>query len=280
MSKIQNKQFAHIEQTENVDCATPSEQNKTVIDGAVGNGDNAAQATNESNAASTATATHDLSQVSGVDVSAERDGAANNIVADTKEESSDDFVATSEVTVADKQGAADEAREKSTKEQNPPERYEQPMTAEEVKQLREKEAKKAAAKKRYAIAISVAVVIFVLVGWLQGLFAGPSDGVTSSGVAHWLFTKLCDVFFIDGAIFLAAGGLLFCDKHGAYDTIAYGMRTAVGVMFQSPEKRKYKDLYDYKKSREGKRAEFRYLLWIALVLLVLAVICLVLTYVV
>lgn len=280
MSEIQNKQFAHTEQTENVDCATPSEQNKTVIDGAVGNGDNAAQATKESKVTSTATTADDLPQVSGADVSAERDGAANNIVADTKAESADNSVATSDVTVADNQSAADEARTKSTKDLKSSEGYEQPMTPEQVKQLREKEAKKAATKKRYAIAISVAAVIFVLVGWLQGLFAGPSDSVTSSGVAHWLFTKLCDVFFIDGAIFLAAGGLLFCDRHGAYDTIAYGMRTAVGVMFQSPEKRKYKDLYDYKKSREGKRAEFRYLLWIALVLLVLAVICLVLTYIV
>lgn len=279
MSEIQNKQFAHTEQTENVDCAMPSEQNKAIIGGADCNGDNAAQATNEINATNATAAADDLPQVSDVDVSTECEGAANNIVADTKAEPADNSVAT-DVTAADKQDAADEAREKSTKEQNPTERYEQPMTAEEIKQLREKEAKKTAAKKRYAIAIGVAVVIFVLVGWLQGLFEGPSGDASASGVVHWVFTKLCDVFFIDGAIFLAAGGLLFCDKHGAYDTIAYGVRTAVGVMFQSPEKRKYKDLYDYKKAREGKHPEFKYLLWIALALLVLAVICLVLTYIV
>lgn len=50
-------------------------------------------------------------------------------------------------------------------------------------------------------------------------------------------------------------------------------------MFRSPEKRKYKDLYEYKKAKDANRPEFRYLLWIGLVLLATAIVSLILTYV-
>ena len=108
---------------------------------------------------------------------------------------------------------------------------------------------------------------------------GPGENVAAKDIAAWYAGKFADVFFVDSALFLGAAGLLFCDRHGAYDTIAYGVREAIGVMFRSPEKRKYKDLYEYKKAKDANRPEFRYLLWIGLVLLVPAIVSLILTYV-
>lgn len=153
------------------------------------------------------------------------------------------------------------------------------VTPEQANELREKTAKKKAVFVRYVVAISVAVAFFVIIGLIVGLFEGPKENVTTDVWFKWLLTKLVDVFFIDGAIFVCVGGLMFCDRHGAYDTIAYGVREAIGVMFRSPEKRKYKDLYEYKKAKDANRPEFRYLLWIGLALLVPAIVSLILTYV-
>lgn len=153
------------------------------------------------------------------------------------------------------------------------------VTPEQANELREKTAKKKAVFVRYVVAISVAVAFFVIIGLIVGLFEGPKENVTTDVWFKWLLTKLVDVFFIDGAIFVCVGGLMFCDRHGAYDTIAYGVREAIGVMFRPPEKRKYKDLYEYKKAKDANRPEFRYLLWIGLALLVPAIVSLILTYV-
>lgn len=153
------------------------------------------------------------------------------------------------------------------------------VTPEQANELREKTAKKKAVFVRYVVAISVAVAFFVIIGLIVGLFEGPKENVTTDVWFKWLLTKLVDVFFIDGAIFVCVGGLMFCDRHGAYDTIAYGVREAIGVMFRSPEKRKYKDLYEYKKAKDANRPEFGYLLWIGLALLVPAIVSLILTYV-
>lgn len=147
------------------------------------------------------------------------------------------------------------------------------VTPEQANELREKTAKKKAVFVRYAVAISVAVAFFVIIGLIVGLFEGPQENVTTDVWFKWLLTKLVDVFFIDGAIFVCVGGLMFCDRHGAYDTIAFGIRQAVGVIFKSPEKLKYKDLHEYKQSREGHLPEFKYMLWIGLAMWVLSLIC-------
>ena len=102
--------------------------------------------------------------------------------------------------------------------------------------------------------------------------------MTGNGLVAWTFGKIADALFVDAAFFLGAAGLLFCSRLGAYDTIAFGMRQAFGVMFKSPERLKYKNLYEYKQEKEKCRPEFKYLLWIGLALLALAVIALVVHY--
>lgn len=130
---------------------------------------------------------------------------------------------------------------------------------------------------RYAVSSAVAVVFFFGIAYLMGLFTNAGN-LTGNGLVAWMFGKISDAFFIDAAIFLGAAGLLFCSRLGAYDTIAFGLRQAFGVMFKAPEHRKYKDLYEYKQAKNENRPEFKYLLWIGLALLALAVIALVVHY--
>ena len=130
---------------------------------------------------------------------------------------------------------------------------------------------------RYAVSSAVAVVFFFGIAYLMGLFTNAGN-LTGNGLVAWIFGKIADALFVDAAFFLGAAGLLFCSRLGAYDTIAFGLRQAFGVMFKAPEHRKYKDLYEYKQAKNENRPEFKYLLWIGLALLALAVIALVVHY--
>lgn len=130
---------------------------------------------------------------------------------------------------------------------------------------------------RYAVSSAVAVVFFFGIAYLMGLFTNVGN-LTGNGLVAWMFGKIADALFVDAAFFLGAAGLLFCSRLGAYDTIAFGMRQAFGVIFKSPERLKYKNLYEYKQAKDENRPEFKYLLWIGLALLALAVIALVVHY--
>lgn len=149
------------------------------------------------------------------------------------------------------------------------------QTAEEINRQREEDAQKASERTsaiwRYAIASTVAVVLAVLIALAVGAF-GSAEGTTSMEQTVWRLQKWCDAVFVDSIVFLAMCGLLFCSSLGAYDTIAYGLRMAIGVMFRAPEKRKYKDLYDYKQDKAKHRPKFLYLLWIGLGLLAIALV--------
>lgn len=131
--------------------------------------------------------------------------------------------------------------------------------------------------RRYVISVSVAVAFFFVIAYAVGLFTNTGN-LGGKQLCAWVCGKISDAFFIDAAIFLGAAGLLFCSRLGAYDTIAFGLRQAFGVMFKAPEHRKYKDLYEYKQAKNENRPEFKYLLWIGLALLALAVIALVVHY--
>lgn len=141
------------------------------------------------------------------------------------------------------------------------------QTAEEITREREETMRRAyersSAWKRYLIASAIAIALAVLIAWAVGAFSVEGDAET---VTILRLQKWCDAFFIDGIVFLAMAGLLFCSSLGAYDTIAFGLRLAIGVMFRAPEKRKYKDLYEYKQDKAKSRPKFLYLLWIGLAL--------------
>ena len=148
---------------------------------------------------------------------------------------------------------------------------------EELDKERNRIAERKMLVRRYVISVSVAVAFFFVIAYAVGLFTNTGN-LGGKRLGAWVCGKISDACFIDAAIFLGAAGLLFCSRLGAYDTIAFGLRQAFGVMFKAPEHRKYKDLYEYKQAKNENRPEFKYLLWIGLALLALAVIALVVHY--
>lgn len=148
---------------------------------------------------------------------------------------------------------------------------------EELDAERDRIAERKMLVRRYVISVSVAVAFFFVIAYAVGLFTNTGN-LGGKQLGAWVCGKIADALFVDAAFFLGAAGLLFCSRLGAYDTIAFGMRQAFGVMFKSPERLKYKNLYEYKQEKEKCRPEFKYLLWIGLALLALAVIALVVHY--
>lgn len=65
-----------------------------------------------------------------------------------------------------------------------------------------------------------------------------------------------DAFFVPGIIMLAFGGLLFASTHGAFDMLKFGMIEFFGLFRSAKTKRKYKDFYEYKKSKEDRKFTF------------------------
>lgn len=148
---------------------------------------------------------------------------------------------------------------------------------EELDAERDRIAERKMLVRRYVISVSVAVAFFFVIAYAVGLFTNTGN-LGGKQLGAWVCGKIADALFVDAAFFLGAAGLLFCSRLGAYDTIAFGLRQAFGVMFKAPEHRKYKDLYEYKQAKNENRPEFKYLLWIGLALLALAVIALVVHY--
>lgn len=136
----------------------------------------------------------------------------------------------------------------------------------------EKQVARAKKRRRYIISCGVAVLSVVLLCWIRGMFEG-GEFSSARVMARWLFTNLFDVFGIVGFVYLCVGALVFCSNYGTYDIFAFGFRQTLGRFFLSEdERKKYKDLADYRKARESKRAEYIHFVWIGLACIVVSVI--------
>lgn len=67
---------------------------------------------------------------------------------------------------------------------------------------------------------------------------------------------LVDAFFVPGIIMLCFGGLLFASANGAFDMLAFGMTQFFSLFRSGKYKKKYKDFYEYSKSKEERKFVF------------------------
>lgn len=136
----------------------------------------------------------------------------------------------------------------------------------------EKQAARVETRRRYIISCIVAAVLVVLICWIKGIFDG-GEFSSARVKACWLFTNLFDVFGIVGFVYLCVGALVFCSNHGTYDIFTFGFRQTLGRFFINEEERKkYKDLGEYRKAKAGKRVEYIHFVWIGLGMIVLSAI--------
>ncbi|MBO7196842.1 MAG: DUF3899 domain-containing protein [Clostridia bacterium] len=89
--------------------------------------------------------------------------------------------------------------------------------------------------------IIAAVVILVLSTLSLKLF--------SAGDREELFKDLSDCFVITGIVLSGVGAISWAGTEGAFDMIAYGCKTFLGLFSASYSKKLPKSFYDYKQER-------------------------------
>ena len=92
--------------------------------------------------------------------------------------------------------------------------------------------------------IIAAVVILVLYALSFELF--------SAGDREELFKDLSDCFVITGIILSGVGAISWAGTEGAFDMLAYGCKTFLGLFSASYSKKLPKSFYDYKQERMEK----------------------------
>lgn len=105
---------------------------------------------------------------------------------------------------------------------------------------------------KYVITAVVLAVFVVLIGWLRGGFTSTDPKRT---VLLW-----CDAFTVPSALSIGFGLLVLASKGGAFDMLAYGMKSFFRLFKKDPIDRKYGGYYEYKQAQKEKKRTFWYLI--------------------
>lgn len=127
---------------------------------------------------------------------------------------------------------------------------------------------------KYLISAAVGLGIVAIVIISKNIFGQTS----ANDVMH----ILCDAFFASGVCLSCAGLIVFAANGGAFDMLAYGVQFLffmIGdVLSGGNIKRKHKDFYEYKKSKEDRHHSMSFLLVVGLIFIALSLIFLGLYY--
>jgi len=115
--------------------------------------------------------------------------------------------------------------------------------------------------KKYLITMGAGLLAVLLIAIAKDVFI-QTDPKT-------VFHILCDAFFAIGVVMTGVGLLIFTTNEGVFDGLVYGVSLFIG-MFKKDLNRKYKNLYEYKESRAGKKVAFGFLLICGLIILAIA----------
>ena len=115
----------------------------------------------------------------------------------------------------------------------------------------------------YLITTVTLAVLTVLVAWLRGVFSETDK--------KELLGLLCDAFSVPGILAVCFGLLIVASNGGAFDMLAYGVRSIFRLLKRDPVDRKYGGFYEYRKSRQEKKRSFWYLVIVGGVFLLIGV---------
>lgn len=109
---------------------------------------------------------------------------------------------------------------------------------------------------RYGIAAAVGALIALITMSVQGIFSGPP--------LYEVLRILSDSFFIAGVLLACSGLILVASNGGAFDMLGYAFILIFDLFRRDISTRKYKNFYEYRKSKEGKKRSTLYLLIVGL----------------
>ena len=124
--------------------------------------------------------------------------------------------------------------------------------------------------KRYAIAATVGAILVFIFANVRGIFAEDS--------AREVMRLLSDASFAVGIILSAVGIILFASAGGLFDMLGFSMTLLFGLFKRNVSERKYKDFYEYREAKKGRKRSVAYLLLIGLSYIAIAALFLLLYY--
>ena len=124
--------------------------------------------------------------------------------------------------------------------------------------------------RRYAITAALgAVLVFVIVS-VRGIFSENS--------VREVMRLLSDASFAVGVILSGVGLLFFVSNDGLFDMLSFSMMLLFSKFKRDVSDRKYKDFYEYREAKKGRKRSFVYLLLVGLGYIALAAIFLFIYY--
>ncbi len=120
-------------------------------------------------------------------------------------------------------------------------------------------------------------IVTAAVGLIAAVAIMFSKSVFSQSEVKTVLQILSDAFFIPGVCIAGVGLIVFASHGGAFDMLVYGVRL-IFTVFRRKEDRKYKDFYEYKQSKEGKKESVAFMLIIGVAMIAAACVFLILYY--
>lgn len=105
---------------------------------------------------------------------------------------------------------------------------------------------------RYAIASTAGAALAFSVMCFKGIFSQDS--------LKTVFTILCDSFFVAGICLFCVGAIVAAAGGGAFDMLGYAVVMIFDGLRKNIGNRKYKDFYEYRKAKSGRKHSSVYLL--------------------
>lgn len=125
---------------------------------------------------------------------------------------------------------------------------------------------------KYAIALGSGIIAVLLLMWMRGFWAEEAMDYTTQ-YAHAI-TRLdkirivSDAFFIVGALMASFGAIFFVSSKGAFDGLAYSIKSLTWffrIRDDTLRKKKHQSYYEYKEEKAAKpRAPFLFLVIVGL----------------
>lgn len=123
---------------------------------------------------------------------------------------------------------------------------------------------------KYLITAAIGLAIAFLIICLKGTFTKDN----AKDVMH----ILTDAFFVAGVLISGYGILVIASNGGTFDMFAYGFISIFQFFKKDYKKRKYKDFYEYRKTKQASPRPFFYLVIVGLFYIAISMIFLILYY--
>lgn len=120
-------------------------------------------------------------------------------------------------------------------------------------------------------------VISVLVGVCISVGVMSARNVFTEDDPTQVMAILSDGFFVAGVVLSCVGLIIFVGNGGVFDMLSYSVILFFSL-FRKNLERKYKDFYEYREAKKGKKRSLAFLLIVGLFYIALAALFLILYY--